>query len=252
MREWVERQGYPLEMRVAQEFRGAGTTHVEQSTYYTDMSSGIITVREIDVLPFWYGIPRGEEGSRALLFLFPTECKSIDTPWIVFTGSDEQLAPVDTYSLLKFTPHLGFDDELINLLTEHEKGLLTAADNWAYPGYQITEKRTLDKGGRDRAYDAVRQAACAALGALREVQARGSGTARLIAFPAVVTKSRLFDCFLDDDNGVRVQEVSSIAVDVRPDGHPHAVSVRVVNERYLPSLIDDCRAIVHSLTTRPC
>ena len=45
--EWVNKQGYPFEMRVAAAFRKAGFG-ITQSDYYTDTETG--TAREIDVV----------------------------------------------------------------------------------------------------------------------------------------------------------------------------------------------------------
>ena len=47
IRKWLETQGYPLEMRVAREFKSHGF-RVLQSEYYTDPESG--ASRETDVI----------------------------------------------------------------------------------------------------------------------------------------------------------------------------------------------------------
>ncbi|WP_146173855.1 hypothetical protein [Saccharothrix carnea] len=159
-------------MQVAQEFRRAGTSYVEQSTYYTDSTNGV--VREIDVLAQWFGTARGSASSENLNIYFPIECKSGAAPWVVFTGSDEQLVPFDAGTALEFMPSLGLDaklaDDFIGNLEAHEDGFLDAASDWLDPGYQITEKRNTEKGGKDPAYDAVRQVASGTLGALKEIE----------------------------------------------------------------------------------
>jgi len=80
---WLESQGYPLEMIVALAFEKAGIS-VSSSEYYEDPGSG--EPREIDV-----------SASRRYLIgkhnLFDTSCQiecklSRDKPWIVFTSEE--------------------------------------------------------------------------------------------------------------------------------------------------------------------
>lgn len=80
--DWLEKQGYPFEMFVAQQFKKLGFS-VNQSVFYKDDESG--KFREIDVIAYanreingvWFNIT------------FIVECKvSNDKPWIIFNGEN--------------------------------------------------------------------------------------------------------------------------------------------------------------------
>lgn len=76
--DWLEKQGYPLEMLVAQKFRKQNYS-VSQSLYYYDAELG--KNREIDIL-----------AHRSILIEdsfvsidYVIECKSSENPWLLFT-----------------------------------------------------------------------------------------------------------------------------------------------------------------------
>lgn len=78
VQEWLEAQGYPLEMRTAAAFRLAGFRAV-QGVYYQDPETD--AWREIDVVA---DIP---EVYRSARIVFVAECKSSrDKPWLLFTS----------------------------------------------------------------------------------------------------------------------------------------------------------------------
>ena len=77
--EWLESQGYPLEMQVAREFARNGF-RVLQSDYYDDFESG--DSREIDVVAHMQTMI----GELLVRVEFVIECKaSRDKPWVLFT-----------------------------------------------------------------------------------------------------------------------------------------------------------------------
>jgi hypothetical protein len=79
--DWLNAQGYPLEMRVARSFQQQGFS-VIQSDYYKDPESG--DMREIDV----HTILDYHGAEFPVHVGFVIECKlSKDKPWILFTGS---------------------------------------------------------------------------------------------------------------------------------------------------------------------
>ena len=84
--EWLETQGYPLEMVVAREFQSAGF-RVLQSDYYSGPESN--SSREIDVIAHL----QEQVGSCLVRLSFCIECKSSqDKPWIIFTSAGVRLA----------------------------------------------------------------------------------------------------------------------------------------------------------------
>jgi hypothetical protein len=80
VREWLETQGYPLEMQVARTFQECGF-RVIQGEYYSDPATA--TLRETDVVASMVA----EMAGCHLRVSFVAECKSqsADKPWILFT-----------------------------------------------------------------------------------------------------------------------------------------------------------------------
>ena len=78
---WLNTQGYPLEMQVAQEFQSSGFT-VTQSLYYADPETA--KQREIDVV----ARKEGEWSDYFLLNIqFAISCKNATKrPWVVFSN----------------------------------------------------------------------------------------------------------------------------------------------------------------------
>lgn len=84
--EWLDKQEYPLEMRVAREFQSHGFA-VIQSEYY---ESGESKSREIDVVAY----KQRSFGSLLTRFTLVVECKSSkQKPWILFSLPTRISAP---------------------------------------------------------------------------------------------------------------------------------------------------------------
>ncbi len=83
IRDWMERGGRPLEMRVAAEFLKS-TQAVEQAPFYTDPESG--KPREIDVVALYAGTERPYRVSVEV------ECKAKAEPFVVLLPSQYDAA----------------------------------------------------------------------------------------------------------------------------------------------------------------
>ena len=128
---WLNEQGYPLEMATAQLFRQHGF-RAFQSDYYTDPESN--TQREIDV--FAYRQKQVEDAE--LRVSFSVECKNAkDKPWVMFSSEDLELAPparVVQRAASKLAMHF------LRLLSHHEtiqKAPLFSLPR--RPGYGVTQ-----------------------------------------------------------------------------------------------------------------
>ncbi len=75
---WIEEQGYPLEMRVASLFRQHEKFDVRQGWHYADIQT--VTSREIDVAV------TGSEPYGYFAVHFAIECKASAKPWVLFTS----------------------------------------------------------------------------------------------------------------------------------------------------------------------
>jgi hypothetical protein len=84
IRDWLEKQGYPLEMMVARALQEIDAG-ISQSPYYIDPETE--KPREIDVVARWMKTEKNAGGFLKFeLFLF-IECKSQQKgPWIVFSN----------------------------------------------------------------------------------------------------------------------------------------------------------------------
>src|SRR5689334_18263963 len=83
VREWLEMQGFALEMRTASAFRKAGFDNVRQSSIYVDVKTG--KPREIDVLAH----DMGGNAARGIIDIrFFVECKSSKKPWVLLCSPE--------------------------------------------------------------------------------------------------------------------------------------------------------------------
>src|SRR5262249_35932003 len=83
---WLEKEGYPLEMRTARAFRRSGAD-VAISQFYKDHESQ--EVREIDVIATFGPMGASDPPkSVSVAVSFVCECKlSKENPWVMFTTS---------------------------------------------------------------------------------------------------------------------------------------------------------------------
>src|SRR5688572_25576331 len=83
--EWLDKQGYPLEMRVAKLFMKKGF-FVRQSPYYLDKETDVR--RELDLVAsrdFTFN-------NRAIRYTFAIECKNNrEKPWVAFSSKNHTL-----------------------------------------------------------------------------------------------------------------------------------------------------------------
>lgn len=245
IKEWLEKTGYPFEMKVAQAFRSTDPTFVDQSYYYHDVSTK--EARETDVVVGYSPLHKG----AYLNVLFAVECKGDRTPWVVFKSNKSASPDLDTEKWLELTPSSNVSDSLRGELAQ------TVADQHCplyivgrEPGYGIQEKKNEGKSTQGaKAYDAVRAAVSAALGI--EFGNRNEQTPSCV-FPVVVTASQIFESWLNDAGVLQVEEVTRTAVTVYMGSFPHGrnVIVYVYTESLLETLVADCRDTAKVFDTR--
>lgn len=235
---WLQKTGYPLEMRVAHAARRAGPLWVDQSRNYVDATSD--RVRETDVVAGW-GERRGQGGSYVYLVM---ECKARPAPWVVF--DDGQLPTDDATQRLWWaaqrTPTNAYGDaRAIGLRTGAFTGnTLLKPSRVGLAAVEVTfgEKAT----ERNAAWDAVRSAVSAAHGVLAEFDAsqlEHTGAA-LTAFPVVVTSGALFRAYLEGTD-MKVEETDRAEVKVRVGTQLDETRCLVVTESALPQLFAEAK-----------
>lgn len=196
IQEWLEKTGYPLEMRVAGHFEAAGFD-VRQAATFLDGKED--KGREIDVLasdPDILGI---------LNISFVVECKATDKPWVIFT-SDKR----DNYSdFVLWSAVKSKDARQASFptlaMSKHFNALATSTRI----GYSL---RTAMAGNVDEGYHVTKSllAACASITREKEADPNALTTWPNLsfAFPVIVVSSKLFECSLDPNGRPALKEVS--------------------------------------------
>jgi hypothetical protein len=97
VREWLDAQGFTLEMRTASAFRAAGF-EVRQSSHYIDPETG--KGREIDV------VAADPDVLGVVDITFVVECKSSKKPWVLLCSPDTVVG-YDRLFALRLSHQLG-------------------------------------------------------------------------------------------------------------------------------------------------
>lgn len=198
IKEWLETQGYPLEMLVSRHFQERGF-RVIQSEYYIDPESG--DSREIDVLVY----DQIEIGEVLLRLSLIIECKTAkDKPWILFASNRISLSDRARVAQRAASD---FGRRLLVELCQREDIQDTAIFKISgLPAYGITQAFTT---GHDICHAAVTSVAKATLAeALESDQSSGKKIWQIL-FPVLVIDGRLFCVHLSDVSEVQVSEVDS-------------------------------------------
>jgi hypothetical protein len=206
---WLNTQGYPLEMYVAQSFQKANFW-VTQSDFYVDPDSG--KSREIDVvahrvteIPAAKGVIQKSGNVLQVLIGCSIECKlAQNKPWVLFSGDKEyELHP--GYSGI----NSAIGDQFLYTVSEgwkeHQSLPLFKPRRFAYG---ITQGFG---GNEDTPYQAIQGTVKAAVGFANRVddatkQAKEKYPLS-ITFSAIVIDGNLFEAYLDEKGEMVIKEV---------------------------------------------
>jgi hypothetical protein len=193
VKEWLEKQGFLLEMKTAAAFRQAGF-EVRQCSHYVDPDSG--KSREIDVLardPDFLGI---------VDIQFAVECKASKKPWVLLC-SRHTLSGYNR--LFAFAP---MSDDCRHVFAERLVDLLDKIP-WLkkdlFAGYSFRQAHA--DPSSDPAYSAAMSAAKASDHLVRDSSAPYNPPYS-IAFPVIVVDSPLLQCSLAEDGSIGLEEVA--------------------------------------------
>jgi hypothetical protein len=209
VKDWLSKQGYPLELEVARAFFAVGGLSVSISDIYKDYDTG--ESREIDVTVCKFHRRIRELSLRVCCRI---ECKtSKDKPWVVFV-SDVQPNALSVLSLLCDSTYRGFLSH--RLLDDDDTRAAITANRLLNPtrlGHGITQALKGEKAA-DVSYQAVMGAVKAAIDYVRFVEqispTRSLSTLECCAvLPIIVIDTPLFECGLDAQNEIEVREVAS-------------------------------------------
>jgi hypothetical protein len=238
---WLEKQGYPLEMKVASQLRAKTKFQVRQGWYYTDSESN--QSREIDV------VATASDDYGYATIHFAIECKATSKPWVLFTS---------TYTTENYNRILAFafcskdardalsdalfpvDDQAISL--RKELPWMWDRESVGYALVQAFE------GNSDAPFAATSAAVKAALHCFASSPEHNSPPPLIVSFPVVVTASPLFECSLGDDGSTQLREIDrGFLFYQRRIGALPPTTVAIVTEKGLGAYIDECIAVSKSL-----
>jgi len=217
VKNWLNEQGYPLEMRTASALRKVGF-EVTQSALYTDQETS--KAREIDVLavyPDYVGVTR---------IAFFVECKSPKKPWVLLCNPEvlsghsrvHSFAAVNKNAVEAMVAEPVFK-AFMDGCPWFRKDKLT--------GYALRGAFT----DTDVAYGATIGAAKASMDFVDSAK----DYQQSLAFPIIVIASPLVRCVLDKDGELQLEEVTQGEVFLKYDlADQFRSCVRVVTLEGLP------------------
>jgi len=233
IRKWLDKQGYPLEMKVARSFQEAGFS-VSSSEYYLDPDEG--KPREIDVIASMQTTITGITFHLA----FTVECKSSkEKPWVCFRAGRKQHRESSVGFLARQATIQGR-----NLLTEVSCNpdittdrLFHLPDSHAYGVTNVFKEGK----GVDVPYKAIvgpRKAAHALISHYDRIQTHPNPVHTVcIAFPLVVVDAPIFNCGLGDDGDIELTKVASHTI-LRTGFDTYYSIVEIVAASALEEFID--------------
>jgi hypothetical protein len=189
---WLEKQGYPLEYETARRLRAVGLI-ADQGFYYESIDAGITKVREIDVVAHF------EQETSGVFVGLVAECKYVQAGWVVLTSTSPIAASIRWTALAASTKAkqvVGLKVVEATAWNAHVPEFLHMPERYGVGVAQVTTQR----GQPDLAYEAITQAAGAALHFLhlhRDDLA--------VVWPFVVADGPLFQLGFTDD-GKRLLE----------------------------------------------
>lgn len=191
---WLDTQGYPLEMNVAEILQKLGF-HVLQSEYYIDEESN--QHREIDIVAHI----QKEIAGKLVRISLVLECKvSKAKPWIIFTSNNSSLAPP-----ARVAQRAGSKNGSIILRDLAQKLEIQKLNLFSLPersGYGLTQAFT---SGNDIAYNSCVSVSKATRALINKIS---NDRFVQISFPSLVIDGKLFETYLNESNEMCVSELS--------------------------------------------
>lgn len=225
IKNWLEEQGYPLEFKVANEFKKLGF-NVIQSEYYQDSETELN--REIDVKAFVQDKIKGV----LFRFSFVIECKlSKDKPWILFTSQDSRISDKAKIAQIPSS----------NFGIFYLSGLCKKKENWKKnlfdigprPAFGITQGFTT---GKDIPYQAITGVAKATDAICKSNSESKQGLICNICIPIVVTEGKLFESYYDEELIVNEIDAGVLLWRNKFTSNPHTI-IRICTLESLKKLL---------------
>lgn len=228
--EWLEKNGYPLEMRVAQAMLAEGFS-VAQGTIYSDPDTG--KNREMDIIA-----SRSRYFENSFIGVrFVIECKRAhESPWLLFTipGSDLGTGWPSKQILDEFD----YVNKRILYATEWA-GSCSLLQPARQLGYALTESLRKDKNTPDRAYEAAQTVSKCAYKTLRLdvhlFETEGDFATNLV-MPVILIDGDLYECSLNEKSEPQLRQTDrGVLTSKRPTDSGWDMLIRI-------ETFKDCKA----------
>ena len=241
IKRWLDKNGYPLEMRVARKLAELDFG-VTQSHYYEDFESG--KPREIDVVSRLYDFqePKNYVAIAELETFSTIECKSAKNPWVVFCETEPNIWDIEQALSNKAGKKL--------LMRSQKQLQKTVFYRWSCKaGHGVAQALG---GNEDLAYTAVMSAIKAAEAKVRVSLEEESEWEKnnkytdislsIIVIPAVVISAPLFECRLVSQGDVEIREVQHSSLVFRyprkTSGYKAGIVVHIISESALNEFLE--------------
>jgi hypothetical protein len=237
---WLEKQGYPLEMKVAAKLAEL-KFNVIHGGHYQDPETS--TSREIDIV-----CPVSDKLGRGLVEInFIIECKGTNKPWILFGSKSEQnCRGVWDYAVLSQMARVSLIDVLHENIANWAKKI-----PWLWKGDCVVAHAITQafEGNNDIPYAGVLSAVKAALWLQNHSFIQSPEYRKfVICFPVVITSSPLFNSRLDENNNLVLEPIDSGYLFFNQHINDfNGVSVLIVNENHLDKFVKECRETAEKL-----
>jgi hypothetical protein len=222
VRAWLDSQGYPLEMRVADVLRNANAPWDHSRVYDDPLTS---KVREIDLMGY-LDYRKPVKFSVHLVI----ECKhSRGKPWVLFCTKQMMLSPIGYVLSLPSTEEA--KHRISFLATSKEVQGMPLFQAPELIGFNFVRAHT---DNQDAAFHAVRGVTTAAVSVAKKISEYGHA---VLYVPIVVIDSPLMQCYLPEkSDAVSLEEIKSGSL-IYNTGTEH-VMVRILHINALPQFIE--------------
>ncbi len=254
--EWLNSQGYPLEMHTAKCCRDAGLT-TQPSYYYFDGESG--KQRETDVYGYTREMRATKKG-RNFQLSFAFECKqSRAKPWVAFThthmNQDDISLHRATTVVQRICPKYT-EDWWLQLATKAIALEIYPLENINPIAHSLV-RVSFDKSREDAAFAALMSVAKAAtdiadtLGQGSKNLSRKVQLAFTIVIPVLVLDAPLFSCHLDDEDEVSLSPIDRCTLhwsNQVSSESPGITIIEVVTKQSLPNFLNDMNTALEQIS----
>jgi len=205
---WIEKGGFPLEMKVSNAFIKAGF-EVAQSVYYMDIESD--KYRETDIIASKYKQVNG----IWVNLTFVVECKSsLDKPWVILINkglknqSSGGLPTYITHNGIKFLKATSLkEDYKSDLLFKNDRSI----------GYSM---QTAFNSGKDKSYEAIQSVTKACEYFLQECNKKRKNQCNFY-FPVIIVDGKLFNAALTENGEMEIEKVEQTELLVTRSFHSY-------------------------------